>query len=151
MRYLKRAWLPGARAAFALYLQGLRLVRRLCFRRWLRSLRNGAAVVNLPHYFKSYSGRVVEGMAAGRPVISWELPERPRTGALFEEGREILLYPAEDPRRLAEQIRRVQLDRPFAERLAARARDRLLASHTTEWRVRQLLEWVTRGAEPQFT
>ena len=150
MRYLKRPWLPGARAAFALYLKGLRLVRQICFRRWLRSLQSGAAVINLPHYFKCYSGRVFEGMAAGRPVISWEIPDRPRTRALFEEGREILLYQANDPHHLAEQIRRVLRDRPFAERLTAQARQRLLSSHTTEWRVQQVLDWIASGEEPRF-
>ena len=56
------------------YLEGLRMVRRQAFQMYIEGLKQGCAVVNLPSFLKGYAGRVVEGMAAGRPVISWEVP-----------------------------------------------------------------------------
>src|SRR5438046_10747990 len=125
------------------YLARLRHIRECCFASWLKALQTGQAVVNLPHLVKAYSGRVVEGMAAGRPVLSWEIPERPRNRALFEDGKEILLFPNNDPHRLAGELERVFQDRNLAQRLVTNARKKLRKFHTSELRVRQILDWVT--------
>ena len=98
-----------ASLTYPIYLNLLRRIRQSAFIMWQQSvLQRGAAVVNLPHLVKGYSGRVIEGMAAGRPVISWQIPERPRNTAMFEDGKEILLYST--PEELATQIERVLSD-----------------------------------------
>ena len=130
------------------YLRALRFIREKSFVRWLKLLQSGCAVVNLPHLVKSYPGRVVEGMAAGRPVISWQIPDRPRTQALFEEGREILLFT--NPSELAEQIRRVRSDAGLAQNIVSRATLKLKCFHTIEKRVRQVLDWIETGENPKF-
>jgi len=130
------------------YLFSLRRIRRQCFALWLRQLRTGCAVVNLPHFLKAYSGRVIEGMAAGRPVISWDIPDRPQNKALFEDGSEILLYPKNNPGRLADHIRRILSDPELGQRIALNARRKLRRFHTIEKRVQQILNWVETGDEP---
>ena len=132
-----------------LYLDLLHRLRHSAFLLWQRQvLQQGAAVVNLPHLVKGYSGRVIEGMAAGRPVISWRIPGRPRNTALFADGREILLY--ETPEELAGHIERVLADSAFAQYVAESARCKVRAFHTTEHRVRQLLDWVAGGDAPTY-
>lgn len=149
-RFARRAYLPGCRPAHRVYVSCLRWIRRRCFARWLASLEAGCAVVNLPALLKTYAGRVVEGMAAGRPVISWEIPDRPRVKRLFEDGTEILLFPKHSPEVLAEQIERVLRDPGLAEGIAARARQKILRYHTVEERVRQILAWVEAGDPPSY-
>jgi len=149
-RYLARPWLPAPRLAVDWYLASLRRLRRRCFDRWLTMLSRAAAVVNLPHYVRGYAGRVVEGMAAGRPVVSWRVPDRPRNEALFEDGREVLLFDEGDPEGLREHLERVIGDAPFAAGLAERARRRVQAHHTTEHRVGQFLRWIRTGEQPTF-
>lgn len=106
-------------ASLSLYLSTLRRIRRECFAWWLETLRLGCAVVNLPQLSNAYAGRVIEGMAAGRPVISWAIRGGSRTEALFEDGREILLYPRDDPAQLAEHIVHIRSDPAFGRRIAA--------------------------------
>jgi len=132
------------------YLNILRSIRRKCFELWLGSLQTGCAVVNLPHLFKSYAGRVVEAMAAGRPVISWKIPNRPRNTALFEDGKEILLFDKAEPEHLADHIRHIQSDPDFARQIAENALRKISRFHTIEKRIRQVLDWIRTGEEPDF-
>jgi GT2 family glycosyltransferase/2-polyprenyl-3-methyl-5-hydroxy-6-metoxy-1,4-benzoquinol methylase/tetratricopeptide (TPR) repeat protein len=142
--------LPVDQGLLSAYLASLRQIRQGVFARWLRALQTGGAVVNLPHYVKSYAGRVVEGMAAGRPVISWEIPDRPRNKALFADGKELLLYPKDDPSILATHIDRLLQDPDFANQIVANARRKLRRFHTVEKRVQQILEWLQTGLAPSY-
>jgi glycosyltransferase involved in cell wall biosynthesis len=132
------------------YLATLREIRQGAFELYLDALQAGCAVVNLPHLVKGYAGRVAEGMAAGRPVVSWDIPKRPMNRNLFEDGREILLFDADQPRQLADHLERIMRDPAFAARLADAARLKLQAFHTVEHRVAQILDWSTTGVEPRF-
>jgi hypothetical protein len=150
IRLYLTARLPGADRIHHHYLRALRVLRRRSYERWILGLRAGCAVVNLPHFVKGYAGRVVEGMASGRPVISWEVPGRPRNRALFEDGREILLFPGDSPAGLVDRVRRIRGDHVFATRLAAAGQKNVREFHTLEMRVRQVLDWVERGTEPFY-
>jgi hypothetical protein len=132
------------------YLDRLRQLRRQMFAQWLAGLQTGCAVVNLPHFVKTYAGRVVEGMAAGRPVISWDIPDRPRNRGLFEHGREILLFSKENPLELAEHIRRLQYEPVFARQLVEKAQRKVKQLHTLEKRVQHILRWLETGDEPDY-
>ena len=132
------------------YLSVLRGIRRECFSLWLNNLSSGSAIVNLPGYIRSYPGRVIEGMATGRPVISAEVPDRPRTRALFRDGEDILLFPQERPDMLERHIVSLRSDPGFAEKLADTARKTLWRFHTMEKRVAQILAWIGTGAEPCY-
>lgn len=136
--------------ALTTYLDGLRRLRRELFSLWLQGLQSGSAVVNLPHLVKSYAGRVVEAMAAGRPVISWEIPGRLRNRALFEDGREIILFSRNDPASLADRLERLRGDADLGRKIAGNARDKILQYHTAEKRVEQILDWIEAGALPDY-
>ena len=90
------------------------------------------------------------GCAAGRPVVSWEITDRPRTRQLFAEGEEILLFPKENSAALVAQLRRLRREPDLARRLAEQARTKLLRLHTVETRVRQIIDWIELGLEPDF-
>lgn len=132
------------------HLNQLRILRKNCFSLWLKGLAYGSAVVNLPSFFQGYAGRVYEGIAAGRPVISWEIPNRPKTQALFENGKEILLFEHDNPAKLAEYIRQITEAPVFTEQVASNARTKLKKFHTIELRVRQILEWIATENEPIY-
>ena len=141
-KFVKHRNFPAG-VAYPLYLNLLRRLRRKAARLWLEGMQQGAAVVNLPHLVKGYSSRVIEGLASGRPVISWEIPNRPRNTAMFEDGKEILLYST--PEELTAHIQHVLSDLDFAQQIADNARRKVKRFHTTEKRVQQILHWVETG------
>lgn len=149
-RYLNRSWSPFRKGAASWYIRFLRLIRRRSFSRWLRHLRLGAAVVNLPHYFKGYSSRVVEGMGAGRPVLSWRVPDRPLNQALFTDGEEILLFSRDEPEELARHLRRLLATPELGTKIAENARRKILRFHTIEHRVKQILDWIACDVTPRY-
>jgi glycosyltransferase involved in cell wall biosynthesis len=132
------------------YLYLLRMIRRRLFVEYLKDLKKYSATVNLPSLFKGYAGRVVESMAVGSPVISWRVPDRPRTTALFEDDKEILLFDGDSPEQLARQIMRVKAEPGLANRLIENARQKVLRLHTMEIRVKQILDWIETGNEPRY-
>ena len=148
-RHMGIEWLRN-RVVSRAWLAVLRSIRRRCFRRWLRSLRQGGAVVNLPTLLKAYPGRVVESMAAGRPVVSWRVPNRPRTEALFAHGHEILLFSRENPDELADHLTRLASDRSFSHGIVEAARLKLLRFHTMERRTHEILMWIANGETPSY-
>ena len=116
---------------------------------WQKSLRNSYIQVNLPSIFKSYAGRVVESMAAGRPVISWK-PPRKRSQHLFVPGEEILWFDRDNPEQLANHIKFLQENPKEACRIAENARQKILKHHTAEVRMQQVLDWIEFGTEPDY-
>lgn len=143
--------LPGARRILPVYMKYLRKIRQKSFKLWLRAIQRSVAAVNLPSLVKTYPSRVIEGMAAGRPVISWEIPERPKNRGLFEDGREILLFTGTDAQGLASLIKKVIDDPGMADRIVVQARDKLMKYHTIEKRVGQILKWIETDEVPIFS
>jgi len=139
---------PFAVPFYSVYLNTVRRIGKHDYLNWLCALQSGVAVVNLPDFVKSYTPRVIEGMAAGRPVLSWEIPNRPRNKALFEDGKEILLF--NTPEELAGHIQRLQSDTLFAQQITENARRRIRQFHTTDKRVQQILKWIKTGKEPIY-
>jgi SAM-dependent methyltransferase len=132
------------------YMDCLRALRREAFRADVEGLAAGSAVVNPPGEFMGYADNVLAGMAAGRPVISWEIRKRPRTLGLFRDGEEILLFPKDDGEALRRLVERTVREPGFARRIAANAMRRVWRFHTTERRVRQVLDWIESGKEPEY-
>ena len=99
--------------------------------------------MNLPSMVKAYSGRVVEGMAAGRPVVTWApAGELEVFDANPGPGQEIVHY-GDSPESLAEAIERMQKDPEQATRIARNARAKILAEHTVEKRAADLAAWAS--------
>ena len=142
--------IPGASFFYFIYYQAVRRVKEQCFRRWLSALTDGCAVVNLPHMVKAYPGRVIEAMAAGQPVISWKIPQRPLTEKLFQEQEEILFFDTDAPDALARQIKRVQAEPGLFERLAKNAQRKIRNAHSMKRRVGQILAWIENGEAPHY-
>ena len=114
------------------------------------ALQHDAVVVNLPHSVGAYPGRVVEAMAAGRPVVAWDVPDRPRNRALFEDGAEILLFAGTEPVALASALHRLRRDPALAAALATNGWRKVRRAHTIERRVQQILAWTDTGEAPVF-
>lgn len=132
------------------YVRMLKTVRLDEFRDWMGGLSQWPAIVNLPSLTKTYGGRVFESMAAGRPVISWNIPDRPRNAGLFVDGEEILLFDPGKPEELVAQIDRVLEDSDFAAAVGRAAEKKLRRFHTSERRLRDTLVWIETGALPDY-
>ena len=141
-----RVWLrlnlPLKRLLFMWHILKLRGIRWLIAKRYLKGLRQGCAVVNLPHIVRGYPGRVLDGMSMGVPVISWRIPNCPQTEVLFKDGEEILLFDQDDPQQFFELIKKIQTDQAFAKKLSEQARRSIREKFTAEARVRELLDWI---------
>lgn len=120
------------------YLDALRTVRVASMKLWLDTMASYAAVVNLPSMFRAHPGRVYEGIAAGRPVVTWRIPERPAANSLFDPETEVLQYST--PEELEHHLRRVLGDPDYADLLAANAREKFLRFHTMEVRMKGIFE-----------
>ena len=142
---------PHPRIASRVHLFLLRRLRRRVFRRWMNALERDAVVVNLPHSVGTYPGRVVEAMAAGRPVVAWDVPDRPRNRALFEDGAEILLFSGTEGKALAAALHRLQRDSALATTIATNGWRKVRRVHTIERRVQQILAWTDTGDAPVFS
>lgn len=132
------------------YAQSLQQIRLAEFNEWMGHLAQWPAIVNLPSLAKFYGGRVIEAMAAGRPVISWDIPGHPKNRGLFEPEKDILLFPQDAPEALAGQIDRILHDRALAESLAQRAQGKIKRYHTAERRLQGTLEWIRTGQTPDY-
>jgi spore maturation protein CgeB len=82
------------------------------------------------------SGRLFEAAACGVPVLSdwWE-----GLDSFFDPGSEILIG-----RSTADAVAALDLPQPELDRIAAAARERVLAEHTSEHRARELLALLER-------
>ncbi len=149
---LKRLAEPASMTArqMAEYVAMLQEVREGEFREWMAQLPQWAAVVNLPSLAKFYGGRVYEGMAAGRPVLTYPVPDHPLNNALFTDGEDVLMFAPDNPDSLAECLERAVGDPDAAQCLADNAQRRLRRYHTTEVRLAETLRWIESGDRPEY-
>lgn len=140
---------PSA-ALLAEYLGIVRRVRRTVFDAYMNALGSWSANVVLPAGFKGYSNRIVECAAARVPVVSWDVPGRPRNRALFKPGHELSLFDPNSPESLAEQLHLVLSQPDYARELASNLHRAVLFGHTSEVRVEQILQWIATGKEPEY-
>ena len=115
-------------------------IRQGIYFNWINHLHTiaGCAMVSLPHHTQLLPGRVIESMAAGKPIVS---PLMNNTiDDLFVDGKEILYY--SDIAGLVSCLDRLQSDSDLRFYLADAARVKVLEKHTTEVRVRQILDFV---------
>ena len=112
-------------------------IRQGIYFNWINHLHHlsGCAIVNLPHRSQLLPGRVIEGMAAGKPIVS---PLMDNT--VFVDEKEILYY--EDIDSLINCLDRLRSDPDLRFYLAEAARVKVLENHTTEVRVREIIEFV---------
>ena len=132
------------------YTTMLQEVREGEFREWMTQLPLWAAIVNLPSLAKFFGGRVFEGIAAGRPVVSYAVPGHPMNNSLFVEGEEILYFSPSRPDSLAEVLDRLLADDTFATRIAGNAQHKLRTYHTSERRLVETLAWIQSGTTPVY-
>ena len=131
------------------YLTAFRRVRKALYSKWMEALGSSSASINLPSIFKAYAGRVPESMAAGRPVVSWK-PRSTRSQALFTPGEEILWFERDQPEQLVHQLEWLRDNPEQAKEIAERAKEKILKYHTAEIRMRQALDWIEFGTEPDY-
>lgn len=131
------------------YVSTIKNIRFRLYNNWIEGLKRGIAVVQLPHFFKAFPGRVYEGMAAGRPVITLPLKNRPKAMQLFEPGKEILFY-NNGPDELIELIKMLQKNKNYAKQMAENAAKKLKKFHTIDVRVCQVLRWIDTGDLPPY-
>lgn len=142
--------LPVSPVQMAEYVETLHKIREGEFGEWIGRLPQWAAIVNLPSLAKGFGGRVFEGMAAGRPVVSYPIPNHPLNNALFVDGEEIVFYDAASTESLREALDRVLRDQSLATKLARNAENKLRAFHTSEYRLKQTLAWIESGQKPDY-
>ena len=115
-------------------------IRQSLYSVWINHLCTlpGCGFVNPPHRTNVLSSRVIEGMAAGKPVISPLMKNG--VDNLFTDGEDILYYETEFE--LLECLINLQAHSKLRFHIAENARVNLLQNHTTEVRVREVLEFT---------
>jgi spore maturation protein CgeB len=81
-------------------------------------------------------------------VVAWDVPDRPRNRALFEDGVEILLFSGAEA--LAATLRRLREEPGLAAAVATGGWRKVARAHTAERRVQQILQWTDTGDRPVF-
>ena len=72
------------------------------------------------------------------------------TALLLGATYAILLFDEANPESLAEKIQFLRRDPAARDEIIRRSQAKLLAYHTTEKRVQQLLKWIDTGDEPSY-
>jgi len=103
-------------------------------------LLNGADVVVAPSRYEGFGIPIIEAMAAGRPIITTDIPAG---NELVENEQNGLLVPYADHAALAEAIIRVVSDTEFAQQLGARGRQNVEQCYSAERLAEQLEQWYT--------
>jgi hypothetical protein len=135
----------------AAQVEALRSQKTYSHQLMMRAVQQGIANLNLRSFSALFSSRVVETMAAGQCVISYAVPDRPRTNALFEDGQEILLFDDQRPESLADKIQFLRSHPAERAALIRNSQAKVRAFHTTEKRIEQLLHWIETGDEPRYS
>lgn len=131
------------RSAFDAYTNELMTLRRDLFSLLLDGYRLGMANINLPTLIKSYSGRVLETMAACVPSVSWRIPERPRCAEWFKEDEELVLFDSIEE--LAQKLTRLRHEPDWRQHLVTNGRQAVLERYTSRIRCRQYSDWLDHG------
>lgn len=118
-------------------------IRQAVYSVWINCLYNmkGCGIVNPVHRTNVLSGRVIEGMAAGKPIISPLMNNN--IDKLFTDCEDILYY--ENDRELYDCIITLQTYDDLRFDIAESARVNLLENHTTECRVGEILKFTKEG------
>jgi len=98
----------------------------------------GADLFVLPSRSEAFPNSAMEAMAAGLPVVGGLLN-------LIEDGRTGLLVPPDNPRKLADAIRRLVEDPAFAHHLGDRAREQVAERYSFETMVQAFEELYVAG------
>ncbi len=131
------------RLGFEAYVTELQELRSKLFTMLLEGYRLGMANINLPTLVKSYSGRVLETMAACVPSVSWRIPERPQCASWFKEDDELVLFDSIEE--LAQKLVRLRHEHEWREHLVANGRKAVLERYTTRIRCKQYSDWLDHG------
>jgi len=115
-------------------------IRQGVYFNWINHLHTIAscAMVSLPHHTQLLPGRVIESMAAGKPVVSPLMNNA--VDDLFIDGKEILYY--SDIVGLVSCLDKLRSDPDLRFYLAEAAIVKVLENHTTEVRVKEILDFV---------
>ena len=108
-----------------------------------------AAVVALPAHHEDHFGIpniLIEGLAAGTPVVCTELPS---LHELIEHGRSGLFVPERDPAALADAIQRLLDDPVAAAAMAEEGRRRVAESFDMQQTVAQLAATLSAASAPR--
>ena len=118
-------------------------IRQALYSIWINHLYHipGCAMVNLPHRTQVLSGRVIENMAAGKPVVSPYMYND--ADNLFVNEKEILYY--KDIEGLIKWLDELEKNADLRWSLAEAARFNILEKHTTERRVKQILTFINNS------
>ncbi|HRK37697.1 MAG TPA: glycosyltransferase [Burkholderiaceae bacterium] len=131
------------RAGFDAYVSELIELRRSLFTLLLEGYRLGMANINLPTLVKSYSGRVLETMAACVPSVSWRIPERPQCAEWFKEDEELVLFDSVEE--LTQKLTRLRNEPQWREHLVKNGRHAVLERYSSRIRCRRYSDWLDHG------
>jgi glycosyltransferase involved in cell wall biosynthesis len=100
----------------------------------------GADVVVAPSRYEGFGIPIIEAMAAGRPIITTDIPAGNELVGHEDSG---LLVPYDDCGALAEAIIRIVSNTALAQRLGARGRAIIGACYTAERLAEDIEQWYT--------
>lgn len=108
------------------------------FHVWKRA-RVALSINNYNDIVRYYSDRQLISMASGTPVVARHVPS---IEAEFQHGKHCLFYKTRDE--LLECVRSILRDREAAEAMGAAGRAEVIANHTWQARIRQVLPTIER-------
>jgi ADP-heptose:LPS heptosyltransferase/tetratricopeptide (TPR) repeat protein len=106
--------------------------------------------INLPGVLGGFNVRTYEALSCGSALLQFRPENRPANNALFEHGRHLLYIDYAQPEQLKQWIEERVRDPAAILPLARQGHEELLAHHTIERRLEQLVGWVFDQKEPAY-
>jgi tetratricopeptide (TPR) repeat protein len=106
--------------------------------------------INLPGVLGGFNTRTYEALSCGCALLQFRPENRPANNALFEHGKHLLYFDYAQPQQLRAWIENLVREPGALLEIARQGHDELLAHHTIERRLEQLVDWVFNHKEPVY-
>ncbi|WP_309225551.1 glycosyltransferase [Sphaerospermopsis sp. LEGE 08334] len=106
--------------------------------------------INLPTNHGGYTQRIYEAMSCGTIIFQYRLKNDPYHSLLFKEYDHYIPYEINNIPELLENFKYYLKHLPDLEYISEKARQEVLAKHTIEARINQILKFVTTGEKIEY-
>jgi ADP-heptose:LPS heptosyltransferase/glycosyltransferase involved in cell wall biosynthesis len=106
--------------------------------------------INPPGVFGGFNVRTFEALACGNILFQFKPQNRPLNNALFEDGRHLFYFNAQNIPGLIKKVESISKDFEYFRSVAEAGHTEVLNHHTIEKRIDTLIDWISEKKLPVY-